>query len=98
MTPVVNVENCDQREETSAKRSRCETYCSTRIIILAIMITSIIVIVFGAILHLIIHQGELVEPSLLIGYGLAFVVALLCLGVLCGYNCGKRNTQHIIPI
>lgn len=98
MTPVVNVENSNETINSVRSSSRCQNCRSRRIIVLAIMLTSIIVLVFGAILHLIIHRGELVEPSLLIGYGLAFVVALLCLGVLCGYNCGKRNTQHIIPI
>ena len=86
---INNFNSADSNQNPNQKES---SLCCKwkRVIILALLLSLIVILVFGLLLYVSFHSNEPFEVNLMIAYGCAFIVGLAVASFICGCLCKDK--------
>ena len=89
---INNFNSADSNQDPNQKESSlcCKCLQWKRVIILALLLSFMVILVFGLLLYVSFHSNEPFEVSLMVAYGCAFIVGLAVASFMCGCLCKNK--------
>ena len=93
---INNFNSADSNQDPNQKESSlcCKCWQWKRMIILVLLLSFIIILVFGLLLYVSFHSNEPVEVNLMVAYGCAFIGGLAVASFMCGCLCKDKVKVH----